>query len=145
MKVTTTSSLKSTILKFCPQTTSQTTLQIKRKTVLDVVGNVRRWWFVIHASENVLLDLEGSWDQLQLQTGWKLEPCFKPSDPVTSNVDPQISLMPMLMLYFLLGRVTIIKPLRNLFRIMTIIKPLMNLFRTITTIKPLWNLVKIPF
>ena len=145
MKVTTTSSLKSTILKFCPQTTSQTTLQIKRKTVLDVVGNVRRWWFVIHASENVLLDLEGSWDQLQLQTGWKLEPCFKPSDPVTSNVDPQISLMPMLMLYFLLGRVTIIKPLRNLFRIMTIIKPLMNLFRTITTIKPLWNLVKILF
>ena len=59
--------------------------------MLDVVGNVRRWWFVIHASENVLLDLEGSWDQLQLQTSWKLEPCFKPSDPVTSNVDSQNS------------------------------------------------------
>ena len=88
MKVTTTTSLKSTILKFCPLTS----LQIKRKTVLDVAGNVRRWWFVIHASENVLLDLEGRWDQLQFQTGWKLEPCFKPVDPVTSNVDPQTSL-----------------------------------------------------
>ena len=86
MTVTTTSSLKSTILKFCPLTT----LQIKRKTVLDVAGNVRRWWFIIRASENVFLDLEGSWDQLKLQTGWKLEPCFKPADPVTSNVDPQI-------------------------------------------------------
>ena len=56
MKVTTTLSLKSTILKFCPQTT----LQIKRKTVLDVVGNLRRWWFKIHAPDNVLLDFEGS-------------------------------------------------------------------------------------
>ena len=31
-----------------------------------------------------------SWDQLQLQTEWKLKQCFKPADPVTSNVDPQI-------------------------------------------------------
>ena len=45
---------------------------------------------VVYAPENVLLDLEGSWDQLQLQTGWKLVPCFKPADPVTSNADPQI-------------------------------------------------------
>ena len=34
---------------------------IIRKIVLDVAGNV---------------DLEGSWDQLQLQTGRKLESCF---------------------------------------------------------------------
>ena len=53
-----------------------TTFQINRKTMLDVAGNVRRWWFVIHASENVLLDFEGRWDQLQFQTGWKLEPCM---------------------------------------------------------------------
>ena len=86
MKVTSTSSLKSTIQKFCPLNS----LQIKRKTVLDVAGNVRKWWFIIHAPENVLLDLEGSWDQLQLQTGWKLEPRFKPADPVSSNVNPQI-------------------------------------------------------
>ena len=113
--------------------------------MLDVVGNVRRWWFVIHASENVLLDLEGSWDQLQLQTGWKFEPCFKPSDPVTSNVDPQISLD---------ADADVVLPARDSdnnqasqesVRIMTIIKPLRNLFRTITTIKPLWNLVKLLF
>ena len=59
--------------------------------MLDVAGNVRRWWFVIHASENVPLDLKGRWNQLQFQTRWKLEPCFKPVDPVTSNVDPQTS------------------------------------------------------
>ena len=118
MKVTTTSFMKSTILKFCPLNT----LQIKRKTVLDVAGNVKRWWFIIHAPENLLLDLEGSWDQLQLQTGWKLVPCFKPADPLMRTLKSALMLMLMLMLSSLLGTVAIIKPLKNLFRTMTIIK-----------------------
>ena len=65
MKVTTVPSLKFAIGKFCPTTT----LQIKWKTVTDAGGTVKRWWFVAHAPENVLLDLEKVWGQLQLQTG----------------------------------------------------------------------------
>ena len=53
MKVTTATSLKIAISKFCPVTT----LRIKRKTVSDDVGHVKRWWFIIHAAENVLLNL----------------------------------------------------------------------------------------
>ena len=78
MKVTTTASLNFVISKFCPVTT----LQIKRKTVKDDVGYVKRWWFVIHAPENVLLNLESEWEQIQLQTGWKLESCFRPLQPM---------------------------------------------------------------
>ena len=44
----------------------------------DAAGTVKRWWFVVHAPENVLLDLDNVWGQLQLQTGWKSEPCYKP-------------------------------------------------------------------
>ena len=72
MKVTTSSSLIYAVSRFC----NTTNLLIKRKTVCDYGGRVNRWWFVIHASENVLLDMEAAWEQLQLQTGWKLEPCF---------------------------------------------------------------------
>ena len=50
----TATSLKIAISKFCPVTT----LRIKRKTVSDDVGHVNRWWFIIHAVENVLLNLE---------------------------------------------------------------------------------------
>ena len=60
-------------------------LQIKRETVCDHGGHVNRWWFVIHAPENVLIDLKAAWEQLQLQAGWKLEPCFKTSQHASST------------------------------------------------------------
>ena len=75
LKLTTPSSLKSAIFKFCPANS----IQIKRKTVCDKGGQVKRWWFVVHAPEEVLVTLDAAWEQLKLQTGWKLEPCFKPS------------------------------------------------------------------
>ena len=84
LKLTTPSSLKSAISKFCPATS----IQIKRKTVCDNVGEVKKWWFVIHAPEEVLVELDCEWEQLKLQTGWKLEPCFKPTShtiPVDSS------------------------------------------------------------
>ena len=86
LKLTTPSSLKSAISKFCPATS----IQIKRKTVCDNVGGVKKWWFVIHAPEEVLVELDSAWEQLKLQTGWKLEPCFKP----TSHTIPVDSLSP---------------------------------------------------
>ena len=73
MKGTTSASLKYAVSRVC----NITALQIKRKTVSDHAGQVNRWWFVMHAPENQLLDLDAAWKQLQLQTGWKLEHCFK--------------------------------------------------------------------
>ena len=75
MKVTTSASLKYAVSRVC----NITALQIKRKTVSDHAGQVNRWWFVMHAPENQLLDLDAAGKQLQLQTGWKLEHCFKPA------------------------------------------------------------------
>ena len=72
--VTTSSSVRNAVSRFC----NTKDLQIKRKTVCNSDGHVKRWWFIIHAPENVLLNLDAAWGQLQLQTGWKLELCFKP-------------------------------------------------------------------
>ena len=52
----------------------------------DDVGHVKRWWFIIHAPENVLLNLENLWEHLHLQTGWKLKPCFRPLQPVADSI-----------------------------------------------------------
>ena len=71
MKVTTITSLRS---KFFPVDS----LNIKRKTVCDSDGQTKRWWFVLHASEDILQKLESKWEQIQLQTYWKLETCFMP-------------------------------------------------------------------
>ena len=65
---------------------------IKRKSISDRSGQVNRWWFVVHAPEDVLTTLDAAWEPIHLQTGWKLELCFKP-DPNTdsgtsSNKDP---------------------------------------------------------
>ena len=60
-------------------------LQIKHKTILDNAGEVKRWWFIVHAPESVLCDLDSPWESLNLQTGWKLEPCYKPgSQPLAT-------------------------------------------------------------
>ena len=53
-------------------------LRVKRKTICDNAGKVKRWWFVLHSSEEALKSLEDKWNSIQMQTGWKLELCFRP-------------------------------------------------------------------
>ena len=65
MKVTTPTSLKHAISKFCPASS----LTIKQKTISDRSGQVNRWWFVVHALEDVLTVLDTAWEQIHLQTG----------------------------------------------------------------------------
>ena len=76
MQVTTSSSLHSVITKL--STVKNESLKIKRKTIVNGAGQVTRWWFVIHAPESILKALDSEWIAIQLQTGWKLESCFKP-------------------------------------------------------------------
>ena len=40
-------------------------------------GKVTRWWYIIHAEEACLQQLENEWQKVELQTSWKLEPCYR--------------------------------------------------------------------
>ena len=55
-------------------TTTGDSLEIRRK--YKKTGNTSRWWFVVHANENVLLKLEAEWTNVKLNTNWKLEHCY---------------------------------------------------------------------
>ena len=56
-------------------------------------GSKAKWWFLLKSDEEVLADLERQWNGIELQTKWKLEPCFRPADAdedeVGSHVPPQ--------------------------------------------------------
>ena len=38
--------------------------------------NKTKWWYVVHADEDLLTELNTKLDQVKVQTSWKLEPCF---------------------------------------------------------------------
>ena len=43
------------------------------------------WWFVLRGEESTLQNLESCWNQLELQTKWKLEPVLRYSDAVAGT------------------------------------------------------------
>ena len=51
-------------------------LRIKSKDKDSPTTGRPRWWYVLHSSESTLMELEAKWDQVKVQTSWKLEPCF---------------------------------------------------------------------
>jgi len=54
-------------------------LRVTRKFATSPSGKPK-WWFLLHADEDVLLILEENWEKVSLQTGWRLESCTRPSD-----------------------------------------------------------------
>ena len=76
LKSCTAASVKSAITRVC----KNNTLKIKRKnkTVGSAHGIQTQWWYVLHDSEEALVSLESNWEQLALQTSWRLTPCYKP-------------------------------------------------------------------
>ena len=52
-------------------------LKVKRKFKTGIDGKVTRWWYVIHAEEACLQQLESEWQKVEVQTSWKLEPCYR--------------------------------------------------------------------
>ena len=52
-------------------------VQVKRKYKTNDKGKVVKWWYILRAEEAVLNQLEQEWEKVQLQTLWKLEPCYK--------------------------------------------------------------------
>ena len=55
--------------------TSKEKLQIKHK-FKRLHDNKTRWWHIVSGDEGDLDKLEGEWEAVKLQTGWKLEKCF---------------------------------------------------------------------
>ena len=69
-------------------------LRIRRKSK-NLSGNKLVWWFVLHCNEEVLCKLDGKWEKVQAQTGWRLQCCYMPSEtqpgPNDATTDPQHS------------------------------------------------------
>lgn len=75
MRSCTAQTMASTIARLCPTVAEK--LQVRRKYKISQDGKIVRWWFLIRGDEQVLVDLEGKWDSIALQTSWKLENCYK--------------------------------------------------------------------
>ena len=52
-------------------------------------GRTTKWWFVIRGAEDVLIELQDKWENIALQTSWKLEDCFMFSDSVQVQAPQQ--------------------------------------------------------
>ena len=70
---TTTKSISNAISRLC----KIEGLTIKRKTS-NPSAKKKSWWFVIHADEALLHELETKWASVNLQTSWLLQHCTKP-------------------------------------------------------------------
>ena len=62
-------------------------LRIRRKTRRNEISGRTIWWFVIHADEAVLSELDEKWDRVHVQTSWTLNQCTKPAD--TTVIDSE--------------------------------------------------------
>ena len=51
-------------------------VHVIRKDRVKPGTSISMWWNVVHAKDSVLADLETTCDQVNVQTGWKLELCF---------------------------------------------------------------------
>ena len=70
-------------------------LSVRQKTK-DLPGNRFTWWFVLHDEEEHLTELEKSWDAVELQTQWKIEPCYMPAtaNPHSPGPNPGTHVQP---------------------------------------------------
>ena len=74
MSHTTSKSVENVITRCC----NLAGLKIRRKTRTADTGKIS-WWFVIHANEAVLCELDSKWESVNLQTSWQLQSCLKPA------------------------------------------------------------------
>ena len=79
MRETSTSAVITTLTKLTSMTSEQVQARRNFKSI-NGSSNRIRWWFVLRGDEDILSILESEWEQVQLQTNWKLEPLLKFSD-----------------------------------------------------------------
>ena len=61
---------------------------VKRK-YRRTTDNKLRWWFLLFMPEEALQKLEMAWEQVAIQTSWKLEPCMAPA----SFLEPPVEMI----------------------------------------------------
>ena len=81
LKSCTVASVKSAISRVC----KNDTVNVKRKLK---TGAQTRWWYVLHDSEEALASLESKWEQLEVQTSWKLTKCYMPQFACENGDEP---------------------------------------------------------
>jgi len=66
--------VSNTIAQLCPTVSAKLQLRRKFKTTGSANGGrTTKWWFVICGAEDVLIELQDKWENIALQTSWKLE------------------------------------------------------------------------
>ena len=86
MNQTSVKTVQNAISRFC----KMDGLSIKRKTKTGTSKS--SWWFVVHADEKVLCDLESKWDEIHLHTSWMLQICSKPdNNPINGPVNVHVN------------------------------------------------------
>lgn len=92
LKETTTRAVSSTITKVCGICPAK----VKRSFKKNDTGRIFRWWFIVRDSEDVLSTLDTKWQQIQIHTSWKLEPCYisQPNEELPSVSSPNRSQAP---------------------------------------------------
>ena len=83
LRSATQSSVKNTILQLA-KIEDTSSIQVKRKFKSPQNGKPR-WWFVLHGGEKFLKLLESEWQSVSLQTGWRIELCYKPVETVLES------------------------------------------------------------
>jgi len=74
MKSCTAHTVSNTIAQLCPTVSAKLQLRRKFKTSGSANGGrTTKWWFVIRGAEDVLIELQDKWENIALQTSWKLE------------------------------------------------------------------------
>ena len=89
-KETSPTAVRKAIARLCREYDSSR-LRIRRKTKIHENNRIS-WWFILRDSEGSLKELENSWELIQLQTNWKIEPCFMPATGDTPSPSDPASL-----------------------------------------------------
>ena len=84
LSVCSVSTIQSAIRRLC----TIDSVRVRRKSKEMPNGKVC-WWFVLHDDEANLQVIDAKWEQVELQTSWKLEPCYRQGTaPVLQSLAP---------------------------------------------------------
>ena len=86
MKSCATHTVSDTLAQLCPTVSAKLQLRRKFQTTDSASGShITKCWFVIHGAEDVLNELQDEWENIAVQTSWKLEECFMFKDSVQTS------------------------------------------------------------
>ena len=94
LKSTTTTAVTNALSLVKEVPTDKVSVKRKYKNVDRNGKNMKKWWFVLRAPENVLQTLERHWPKIQIQTMWKIEPVYYSPDVGSRSMVTTVSMSP---------------------------------------------------